>query len=110
MELLAAISGLGALKEPCDVTLYSDSNYLVQAFNDHWLDGWQRKNWKKSDGQPVENQDLWMILLLQTRKHHVRFVKVKGHSDHPENNRCDELARNAIAEWRKMNTPSEEQD
>lgn len=110
MELLAAISGLGALKEPCDVTLYSDSNYLVQAFNDHWIDGWQRKNWKKSDGQPVENQDLWMILLLQTRKHHVRFVKVKGHSDHPENNRCDELARNAIAEWRKMNTPSEEQN
>lgn len=104
MELFAAISGLGALKEPCDVTLYSDSNYLVQAFNDHWIDNWKRKGWKKSDGQPVENQDLWMILLVQTKKHNVRFVKVKGHSDNPGNNRCDELATSAIAEWRRINT------
>lgn len=105
MELFAAISGLGALKEPCDVTLYSDSNYLVQAFNDHWIDNWQRRAWKKSDGQPVENQDLWMILVVQTKKHHVHFVKVKGHSDNPGNNRCDELATGAIAEWRRLNTP-----
>lgn len=108
MELFAAISGLGALKEPCDVTLYSDSNYLVQAFNDHWIDGWQRRGWKTSSGTPVENQDLWAILLLQTRKHNVRFVKVKGHADHPQNNRCDELATGAIKEWRRINAMDDE--
>ena len=101
MELFAAISGLGALKEPCEVTLYSDSNYLVQAFNDHWIEGWKSRGWKTSNGTAVENQDLWFILMAQTKKHHVTFVKVKGHSDHPENNRCDELARAAIDEYRK---------
>ena len=108
MELFAAISGLGALKEPCDVTLYSDSNYLVQAFNDHWIDGWQRRGWKTSGGTPVENQDLWAILLLQTRKHNVQFVKVKGHADHPQNNRCDELATGAIKEFRRINAMEDE--
>ena len=108
MELFAAISGLGALKGPCDVTLYSDSNYLVQAFNDHWIDGWQRRGWKTSSGSPVENQDLWAILLIQTRKHNVRFVKVKGHADHPENIRCDELATSAIREYRRINAMEEE--
>ena len=103
MELFAAISGLGALKEPCEVTLYSDSNYLVQAFNDHWIDGWKGRGWKTSSGTAVENQDLWFILLRLTQKHHVTFVKVKGHSDHPENNRCDELARAAIDEYRRIN-------
>ena len=109
MELFAAISALGALKEPCDVTLYSDSSYLVKAFTDHWLDNWQRKNWKNAKGEPVENQDLWRILLAQTRKHHVRFVWVKGHASNPGNNRCDELAREAIAEYRRINgeQPSE---
>lgn len=108
MELFAAISGLGALKEPCDVTLYSDSNYLVQAFNDHWIDGWQRRGWKTSNGTPVENQDLWAILLLQTRKHRVTFVKVKGHADHPQNNRCDALATGAIKEYRRINAMDDE--
>ena len=103
MELFAAISGLGALKEPCEVTLYSDSNYLVQAFNDHWIDGWKKNGWKTSNKTPVENQDLWMILTVQAQKHHVTFVKVKGHADHPENNRCDELARAAIEEYRRIN-------
>ena len=102
MELFAAISGLGALKEPCNVKLYSDSAYLVNAFNDHWIDGWKKKGWKKSDGEPVENQDLWFILSAQTKKHQVEFIKVKGHSDHPENNRCDELARAAIDEYRRL--------
>ncbi len=109
MEMFAAISGLGALKEPCDVTLYSDSSYLVNAFNEHWLDGWQRKGWKTASGDKVENQDLWFILLQQTRKHTVRFVKVKGHADHPENNRCDELARQAIAEYRRINAMDAEE-
>lgn len=103
MELFAAISALGALKEPCEVTLYSDSNYLVQAINDRWLENWQRRGWKKADGTAVENQDLWFILSAQIRKHKVTFVKVKGHSDHPQNNRCDELARAAIDSFRKLN-------
>ncbi len=103
MELFAVISGLGALKEPCDVTLYSDSNYVVQAFNDHWIEGWQKKGWKTASGGKVENQDLWFILLTQTRKHNVTFVKVKGHADHPQNNRCDELATGAIKEYRRIN-------
>ncbi len=103
MELFAAISGLGALKEPCDVHLYSDSAYLVNAFNEHWIEGWQKRNWKNASGQAVENQDLWFILLAQTRKHHVTFHKVKGHADHPENIRCDELATGAIKEYRRIN-------
>ena len=104
MELFAAISGLGALKEPCNVNLYSDSNYLVQAFNEHWIDNWMKNGWKTSGGGKVENQDLWFILNAQTRKHNVTFLKVKGHADHPENNRCDELARAAIDEYRRINS------
>ena len=108
--LFAAISGLGALKEPCNVRLYSDSNYLVQAFNDHWIENWKKNGWKTSSGAKVENQDLWFILSAQTKKHNVTFIKVKGHADHPENNRCDELARAAIDEYRRINTePAEEQ-
>ena len=107
MELFAAISGLGALKEPCNVNLYSDSNYLVQAFNDHWIDNWKKNGWKTSGGGKVENQDLWFILSAQTSKHNVTFLKVKGHSDHPENNRCDELARAAIDEYRRINADPE---
>jgi ribonuclease HI len=103
MELFAAISGLGALKEPCNVNLYSDSNYLVQAFNEHWIENWKKNGWKTSGGGKVENQDLWFILSAQTKKHHVSFFKVKGHADHPENNRCDELARAAIDEYRRIN-------
>ena len=103
MELFAAISGLGALKEPCNVNLYSDSSYLVQAFNEHWIDNWKKNGWKTSGGGKVENQDLWFILSAQTQKHNVRFLKVKGHADHPENNRCDELARAAIDEYRRIN-------
>ena len=108
MELFAAISGLGALKEPCNVHLFSDSAYLVNAFQDHWIDAWKKKGWKKSDGEPVENQDLWFILLTLTRKHQVTFHKVKGHADHPQNNRCDELARAAIDEFRRLNPEPEE--
>lgn len=110
MELFAAISGLGALKEPCDVHLYSDSNYLVQAFNDHWIENWKQNGWKTSSGGKVENQDLWFILSAQTQKHHVTFIKVKGHSDHPENNRCDELARAAIDEYRRINCNKDQEE
>ncbi len=109
MELFAAISALGALKEPCEVTLFSDSTYLVNAFEQQWLDAWQKKGWKRQDGTPVPNQDLWFILLAQTRKHHVHFVHVAGHSTNEENNRCDELARAAIDEWRTLNSPHDEE-
>ena len=107
MELFAAISALGALKEPCEVTLYSDSTYLVKAFNDHWIEGWLKRGWKTSNGGKVENQDLWMILMAQARKHQIRFIWVKGHASNPGNNRCDELAREAIDEYRRINALQE---
>ena len=101
MEVFAVISGLGKLKTRCQVSVYSDSSYLINAFNEHWLDNWQRRGWKNSEGKPVENQDLWRLLLLTIQKkgHVVTFHKVKGHADHPENNRCDALARNAIQQY-----------
>ncbi len=96
MELTAAIVALNALKEPCEVSLYSDSAYLVNAFQQKWLDNWQKRNWIKSDKKPVENQDLWKELLRLTRIHKVTWIKVKGHASNKENNRCDELATGAI--------------
>lgn len=96
MEIYAVIAGLSALREPCDVTVYSDSAYTVNAFNAGWISGWERAGWKKADGKPVLNVDLWQQLLGLTRKHTVRFVKVKGHADNAYNNRCDALARAAI--------------
>ena len=96
MELFAAIQGLSALKESCVVNLYSDSSYLVNAFEKQWIEKWQRNGWKTSTKSPVENQDLWKLLLIHVRKHQVRFIKVKGHSDNQYNNRCDEMAVAAI--------------
>lgn len=92
MELLAAITALGALKEPCAVTLYSDSKYLVDAINQNWVYGWRKKGWKKSDGKPALNIDLWERLLTLLEMHSVRFIWVKGHNGHPYNERCDRLA------------------
>lgn len=103
MEVFAVISGLGALKTRCHVDVYSDSTYVVNAFEQNWLINWQKKDWKNAEGKPVENQDLWKLLLLVVRKHDVAFHKVKGHSDHPENNRCDELAKEAIQHYMKIN-------
>lgn len=105
MEVFALISALGKLKTRCDVTVYSDSAYLVNAFNEHWLENWQRRGWKNSEGKPVENQDMWRLLLLtiQRKGHQMRFQKVKGHSDHPENNRCDAMAREAIRQYLSHN-------
>ena len=101
MELFAAIQGLSALKESCVVNLYSDSSYLVNAFEKHWIEKWQRNGWKTSTKSPVENQDLWKLLLIHVRKHQVRFIKVKGHSDNNQyNNRCDEMAVAAIKNGR----------
>ena len=100
MELFAAIQGLSALKESCVVNLYSDSSYLVNAFEKQWIEKWQRNGWKTSTKSPVENQDLWKLLLIHVRKHQVRFIKVKGHSDNQYNNRCDEMAVAAIKNGR----------
>jgi len=96
MEIMAAICGLEALKESCSVDLYTDSAYLCNAFEKHWIDNWQRNGWKNASKHDVENQDLWKQLLVLTNKHHVTFHKVKGHADNEFNNRCDELARKAI--------------
>lgn len=95
MELFAAIVGLEALNRPCDVTLYSDSQYLVKAFNDKWLEGWIKKGWKRGKNEPVKNVDLWKRLLKAMEPHHVEFIWVKGHAGHPQNERCDELATTA---------------
>ena len=92
MELIAAIEGLSALKEPCNVTLYSDSQYLVNAINKGWLDGWKKKGWKKADKSPVLNDDLWKTISDLLEKHTVEFVWVRGHDGHAYNERCDALA------------------
>ena len=96
MEISAAIKGLEALKQPCLVDLYSDSAYLVDAFNKHWLDNWLKRGWLKSDKKPVENQDLWKHLLTLCDIHKITWHKVKGHSSNVENNRCDQLATGEI--------------
>ncbi|TMV18312.1 ribonuclease HI [Paenibacillus thermoaerophilus] len=96
MELLAAIEAISVLKEPCRIRLYSDSAYLVNGFKQNWVKGWLRNGWINSKGQPVENQDLWKTLLKLMEKHQVEYIKVKGHSDNEWNNRCDQLAREAI--------------
>lgn len=96
MELFAIIQGLSSLKESCEVTIYSDSAYAVDAINKGWLVNWNKNNWKTADNKEVKNRDLWNDLNLKISKHKVNFVKVKGHSDNEFNNRCDELARGAI--------------
>lgn len=103
MELLAIISGLRALKEKCEVTLYSDSAYSLDPFLKGWIYDWQKNNWRTSSKQEVKNTDLWLALLIELKKHEVSFIKVKGHADNVYNNRCDALARNAIKELDKVN-------
>lgn len=95
MELMAAITGLAALKEPCEVTLYSDSKYLVDAVTLGWAEGWRKKNWRKSDGKQALNVDLWQQLLGLLAVHKTTLVWVKGHNGHEYNERCDVLATTA---------------
>ena len=92
MELMAVIVGLEALKKPCNVTLYSDSKYVVDAFNNNWIDGWIKKGWKTAGKAPVKNVGLWQRLLKAKEPHDVEFVWVKGHAGHEYNERCDTLA------------------
>jgi ribonuclease HI len=95
MELRAAIEALTLLREPCTVTLYTDSEYVKNGIT-VWMDGWKKKNWKNSKKQPVANRELWEALDLLNQKHQVTWKWLKGHAGHPENERCDELARAAI--------------
>ena len=92
MELVAVIEGLKALKEPCEVDLYSDSQYVINAINEKWLDGWVQSGWRAESKKSVKNVDLWQALLPLIKKHKVNFIKVKGHSDNEYNNRCDKIA------------------
>ena len=98
MELTAALEGLKMLKYPCKVKLYSDSAYVVNGFNQKWIYGWIKNGWKNASKEPVKNKELWQELYDLTKIHEVEFIKVKGHADNEYNNRCDELARNAIKE------------
>ena len=95
MELMAVIAGLEALNRPCRVEVISDSKYVTDAFNQHWVDGWLKRNWKGSSNNPVKNVDLWKRLLKAKAPHQVKFTWVKGHAGHPENERCDKLATTA---------------
>jgi len=92
MELMAVIAGLEALKEPCAVTLYSDSKYVVDALKLGWAQKWRANGWTRGKNQPALNPDLWERLLQLYGKHQVALVWVKGHAGHPENERCDRLA------------------
>ncbi len=96
MEMTAVIEALKLLKFPCNVKVYSDSAYVVNAFNNGWIYNWKKNNWKTADKKPVKNKELWEEMYGFTKIHKIEFIKVKGHSDNEFNNRCDELARNAI--------------
>ena len=96
MEITAVIEGLKALKYPCEVELYSDSAYVVNTFTQGWIFNWMQKGWKTASGDSVKNKELWQELYSLTKIHKVTFNKVKGHADNHYNNRCDELARDAI--------------
>ena len=99
MELLAVICGLEALKEKCVVNLYSDSQYVVDAFNQGWITAWQLNGWRNANKKEVKNVDLWQRLLGLTNTHKITFIKVKGHADNEYNNRCDKMA---VEEYKKL--------
>lgn len=101
MELTAAIKALERLKEPCEVELYSDSAYLVNAFLEGWLTKWQMNGFKSSNKKPVQNVDLWQKLIELNNIHKITWIKVKGHADNIYNNRCDALATGEIAKHQK---------
>lgn len=101
MELQAAIEALQLLKYPCQVKLYSDSAYLINAFQQNWFKKWLTNGWRNSQAKPVENRELWEKLLELDAMHQIEWIKVAGHRDNVYNNRCDELARNAISQMLK---------
>jgi len=95
MELLAVIDSLKTLKKPCEIKLYSDSKYVIDAINQKWLDGWISKNWKLNTKNPVKNIDLWQEFLSVSKPHKIEFIWVKGHNDNKYNEMCDKLAVSA---------------
>jgi ribonuclease HI len=97
MEITAALEGLRALREPCEVEVVTDSEYLKNGITT-WIKGWKRNGWKTAARKPVVNQDLWMMLDDEVGKHQMRWTWTKGHADHDDNNRCDELATRAARE------------
>ena len=100
MEITAVIEGLRELKRPCAVKLYSDSAYVINAFNQKWLDNWQKNGWKNAAGSPVSNKELWQELVTLAKPHQIEGIKVKGHADNEYNNRCDELAVAAVKQYK----------
>lgn len=109
MEMMAVIVGLEALTKPCQVLVVSDSKYVTDTFNQHWIENWQKKNWKTSTGKPVKNKALWIRMLKAMEPHQVVFQWVKGHAGHPENERCDQLAT-AAADGGNLLIDSMEED
>jgi len=101
MEMMAVIEALKQLKRPCNIRIITDSNYVVKGMT-VWISGWIRRNWINSQKKPVLNRDLWEELLRLSRPHHIKWEWVKGHQGHPENERCDTLARNAIRNCRRI--------
>lgn len=101
MELTAVISALGALKEPCEVSVYTDSKYVCDAITKGWVYSWKRNGWKKADKKPALNSDLWEQVLTLLKTHKTEFIWLKGHAGHPENERCDRLAVNEYSKYLK---------
>ena len=101
MEITAVIEGLKKVKEPCEITIYTDSAYTMNAFDQGWLDDWILKGWRTANKKPVQNQDLWQELVSMMKPHKITWVKVKGHADNKYNNRCDEIARGEILKRQK---------
>ena len=108
MELMAPAAAMEALNRPCDIDLYSDSQYLVKAFEEHWIDNWLRNGWKTSGKDPVKNPDLWERLLKAMEPHDVKYHWVRGHNGHPENERCDKLATDAADRYLKEHGKEED--
>ena len=99
MEMFAIIKALSELNQSCNINLYSDSAYVVNAFNENWIENWISKNWKTSNNKEVKNVDLWKDLLKLVKMHNISWHKVKGHSDNKYNNICDKLARGEVDKW-----------
>ena len=108
MEMMAVIVGLEALTKPCEVVVVSDSKYVTDTFNQHWMDNWLKKNWKTSTGKPVKNKSLWLRMLKAMEPHKVEFRWIKGHAGHPENERCDSLATSAADSGNLLIDPMED--
>lgn len=102
MELIAVVEALQAIDKPTNIEIYTDSAYIEKAFNENWLDNWQKNNWKTANKTPVKNMELWKELLKLTKKHKVNFIKVKGHSDDKFNNLCDIIAVEESLKYKEM--------